>query len=211
MIRTCPGFERYGINEDGEIMSSCRGNWVVLNASKGVICLRGEKITTCKIAKFRYCVEHQINPLKLNCVGAIITRDGKIMTRTDFLAMRNKYIHEAKVTILAEEKIKKIQRHIDFSQAAIEWLRGNPGKLIEITNMEREHICSLLWCNKEFAYSIVLEAELQLFKALDRGSVIDPFNWLIKRARGILAERKKTIMRFSDKNLAELKYTKDGK
>ena len=203
MIRTCPGFEKYGINDKGEIVSSCRGNWVVLNPSKGVLCLHGEKTTTCKIAKFRYCVEHQINPLKLNCVGAIITSDGNIMTKADFMSMRNSSIHKSKLFLPVNDKIEKIQRHIEFAQAAIEWLNGNTNKMLEIITTEREHICSLLQCNRGLAYNIVVEAELQLFDALDRGSVIDPFNWLIKRARGILADKRKTTMRFSDINLLQ--------
>ena len=203
MIRTCPGFEKYGINDKGEIVSSCRGNWVVLNPSKGVLCLYGKKTTSCKIAKFRYCVEHQISPLKISCVGALITIDGRIMTKGDFIASRNEYIAKSKADIPRSDKIKKIQRHIDFAQAAIDWLNGEPGKIIEIITIEREKICSLLHCNNSLARCIVAEAELQLFRALDNGTVIDPLNWLIKRSRGILSEQKRNFVRFSDENLME--------
>ena len=203
MIRTCPGFEKYGINDKGEIVSSCRGNWVVLNPSKGVLCLHGKKTTSCKIAKFRYCVEHQISPLKISCVGALITSDGRIMTKGDFIASRNEYIAKSKIDIPRADKIKKIQRHIDFAQAAIDWLNGEPGKIIEIITIEREKICSLLHCNNSLARCIVAEAELQLFRALDNGTVIDPLNWLIKRSRGILAEQKRNFVRYSDENLME--------
>lgn len=203
MIRTCPGFEKYGINDKGEIVSSCRGNWVVLNPSKGVLCLHGKKTTSCKIAKFRYCVEHQISPLKISCVGALITIDGRIMTKGDFIASRNEYIAKSKADIPRSDKIKKIQRHIDFAQAAIDWLNGEPGKIIEIITIEREKICSLLHCNNSLARCIVAEAELQLFRALDNGTVIDPLNWLIKRSRGILSEQKRNFVRFSDENLME--------
>lgn len=203
MIRTCPGFEKYGINDKGEIVSSCRGNWVVLNPSKGVLCLHGKKTTSCKIAKFRYCVEHQISPLKISCVGALITIDGRIMTKGDFIASRNEYIAKSKTDIPRSDKIKKIQRHIDFAQAAIDWLNGEPGKIIEIITIEREKICSLLHCNNSLARCIVAEAELQLFRALDNGTVIDPLNWLIKRSRGILSEQKRNFVRFSDENLME--------
>ena len=203
MIRTCPGFEKYGINDKGEIVSSCRGNWVVLNPSKGVLCLHGKKTTSCKIAKFRYCVEHQISPLKISCVGALITIDGRIMTKGDFIASRNEYIAKSKTDIPRSDKIKKIQRHIDFAQAAIDWLNGEPGKIIEIIKIEREKICSLLHCNNSLARCIVAEAELQLFRALDNGTVIDPLNWLIKRSRGILSEQKRNFVRFSDENLME--------
>ena len=201
MIRTCPGFEKYGINDKGEIVSSCRGNWVVLNPSKGVLCLHGKKTTSCKIAKFRYCVEHQISPLKISCVGALITIDGRIMTKGDFIASRNEYIAKSKADIPRSDKIKKIQRHIDFAQAAIDWLNGEPEKILDIITAEREKICSLLHCNNSLARCIVAEAELQLFRALDNGTVIDPMNWLIKRSRGILSEQKRNFVRFSDENL----------
>lgn len=201
MIKTLPDFEKYGVNEHGEIVSNHRGAWRKLSIQSGVISLHGRKTTTCKIAKFRYCVEHQISPLKLRCVGALITSDGRIMTKADFMANRNEHIAKSKMNIPREDKIKKIQRHIDFAQAAIDWLNGEPGKIIEIIATERGKICSLLCCNASLARCVVEEAELQLFRALDNGTVIDPLNWLIKRSRGILSEQKRNFTRFSDENL----------
>lgn len=201
MIKTLPDFEKYGLNEDGEIVSNRRGSWQKLSIQGGVICLHGKKTTSCKIAKFRYCVEHQISPLKISCVGALITSDGRIMTKGDFIAERNEHIAKPKMNIPREDKIKKIQRHIDFAQAAIDWLNGEPEKILDIITTEREKICSLLYCNASLARCIVAEAELQLFRALDNGTVIDPLNWLIKRSRGILSEQKRNFVRFSDANL----------
>lgn len=204
MIRTCPGYERYGIDENGNVVSCCRGNWVKLNPRKGVISLHGERTITCKIAKFRWCVENQINPSKLNCVGALITSDGKIMTKSDFIARRNEYIPKVRGDLPLVEKISKIQRHIDFCQASIDWLKGKPQKIMNLVYAEKENICLLLSCNKILARYIVDEAELEMYNALDRGTVIDPYNWLIKRARGILAERKWKTKSFSDANLKEI-------
>lgn len=201
MIKTLPDFEKYGVNEQGEIVSNRRGTWQKMSIIGGVICLHGKKTTSCKIAKFRYCVEHQISPLKISCVGALITSDGRIMTKGDFMANRNENIAKSKKKIPKEDKIKKIQRHIDFAQAAIDWLNGEPGKILDIITTEREKICGLLYCNASLARSIVAEAELQLFRALDNGTVIDPLNWLIKRSRGILSEQKRNYARFSDENL----------
>ena len=203
MIKTLPDFEKYGLNEHGEIVSNRRGSWRKLSTKGGVICLYGKKTTSCKIAKFRYCVEHQISPLKISCVGALITIDGRIMTKGDFIASRNEYIAKSKIDIPRADKIKKIQRHIDFAQAAIDWLNGEQGKILDIITAEREKICSLLHCNASLARCIVAEAELQLFRALDNGTVIDPLNWLIKRSRGILSEQKGNFVRFSDENLME--------
>lgn len=204
MIRTCPGYERYGVDENGNIVSCCRGNWVKLNPRKGVISLHGERTTTCKIAKFRWCVENQINPSKLNCVGALITIDGKIMTKSDFMARRNEYIPKVRANLPLAEKISKIQRHIDFCQASIDWLKGEHHKMVDMVSSEKENICLLLPCNKILARDIVDEAEMQMYDALDRGTVIDPYNWLIKRARGIAVERKGQIKSFSDANLKEM-------
>lgn len=201
MIKTLPDFEKYGLNEHGEIVSNRRGSWQKLSIKGGVICLHGKKTTSCKIAKFRYCVEHQISPLKISCVGALITSDGSIMTKGDFMANRNEHIAKSKMNIPREDKIRKIQRHIDFARAAIDWLNGEPGKILDIITNEREKICGLLYCNASLARCIVAEAELQLFRALDNGTVIDPLNWLIKRSRGILSEQKRNFTRFSDENL----------
>lgn len=201
MIKTLPDFEKYGLNEHGEIVSYRRGSWKKLSTQGDVICLHGKKTTSCKIAKFRYCVEHQISPLKISCVGALITNDGHIMTKGDFMAKRNEHIAKSKMNIPREDKIKKIQRHIDFALAAIDWLNGEPGKILDIITNEREKICGLLYCNASLACCIVAEAELQLFRALDNGTVIDPLNWLIKRSRGILLEQKRNFVRFSDENL----------
>lgn len=209
MIRTLPGFEKYGLNEEGQIVSSRRGAWKTLSTKGGVICLHGKKTISCKVAKFRYCVEHQIDPSKLNCIGALITSDGRIMTKGDFLALRNERVAKSKTDTPREDRIKKIQRHIDFAQAAIDWLNGNPGKILDIISAERERICSLLNCNNSLAHYIVSEAELQLFSALDKGTAIDPLNWLIKRARGILAERKKDFVRYSDANLRQFEISPD--
>lgn len=204
MIRTCPGYEKYGIDENGNVVSCCRGNWVKLNPVKGVICLHGERTTTCKIAKFRYCVEHQISPLKISCVGALITSEGQIMTKADFISRRNKFISKVRADVSKASKIEKIKRHIEFCQASIEWLNGSPEKMFVLVDAEKENICSLLYCNRILARDVVDEAELQLFYALDRGTVIDAYNWLIKRARGILVERKKETACFSDAKLKEM-------
>ena len=203
MIKTCPGFERYGIDDRGNIVSSCRGDWSILRPSKGVLSLRGERTITCKVAKFRYCVENQIDPSKISCIGAIITNDGKIMTKSDFTSLRNSVRPKARADRPIGDKINKIQRHIEFCQASIEWLKGRPEKVITICNAERENICCLLYCNKSLARDIVMEAELQLFSALNKGTVIDPYNWLVKRSRGILLEIKKRYKRYSDDNLAQ--------
>lgn len=204
MIRTCPGFERYGIDDNGNIVSSCRGDWIVLAPNKGVLSLHGKRTTTCKIAKFRWCVENQVDPTTLNCTGAVITMDGRIMTRADFLAHRNSYLSKVKANLPLSEKIRKIQTHIEFCQAAIDWLNGKPAKVINLVGANKEAIYSILSCNRSLACDVVDEAEMQLFEALDKGSVIDPYNWLIKRARGILSERKKTLTPFSDEKLKEL-------
>lgn len=211
MIKTLPDFERYGLNEYGEIVSNRRGSWQKLSIQGGVICLHGKKTTSCKIAKFRYCVEHQISPLKISCVGALITSDGLIMTKGDFMANRNEHIAKSKRNIPREDKIKKIQRHIDFARAAIDWLNGEPGKILDIITAERGRVCSLLYCNDSLARCIVAEAELQLFRALDNGTVIDPLNWLIKRSRGILSEQKRNYVRFSDEKLMEKLCLTGGK
>ena len=204
MIKTLPGFEKYGLDEHGDIVSYCRGSWRKLSTRCGVIGLHGEKRTTCKIGKFRYCVEHQINPLKISCVGALITSEGQIMTKADFMSRRNKYISKVRADVSKASKIEKIKRHIEFCQASIEWLNGSPEKMFDLVNAEKENICSLLYCNRILARDVVDEAELQLFYALDRGTVIDAYNWLIKRARGILVERKKDKTCFSDAKLKEM-------
>ena len=211
MIKTLPDFEKYGLNEHGDIVSFRRGSWQKLSIKGGVICLHGEKTTSCKIAKFRYCVERQVSPLKISCVGALITSDGRIMTKGDFMANRNEHIAKSKKDIPREDKIKKIQRHIDFARAAIDWLNGEPGKILDIITTERERVCSLLYCNDSLAHCIVAEAELQLFRALDNGTVIDPLNWLIKRSRGILSEQKRNYTRFSDEKLMEKLCLTGGK
>lgn len=203
MIQTCPGYERYGINENGEIVSCCSGSWKILNPAKGILSLRGERVITCKIGKFRYCVEKQINPAKISFLGALITDNGELWTKSDFRSEMNKRRKSIKCA-KKDDNIQRLLRTIEMARAAIAFIKGDSESLLLIMESERPRLINSLNCNKALAQEVVAEAELQLIEALSYGTVADPTRWLYKRAKGILLDQVKRVHAYSDELMVTL-------
>lgn len=200
MIRTCPGYERYGIDQNGEIVSCCRGSWKILNPAKGTLSLHGERTISCKIGKFRYCVENKISPAKISFVGALVTNDGKLWTKSDFRSEMNKRRKSMKCAKKADN-IQRLLRTIEMAQAAIAFIKGDSAPLLLIMESERPRLVNSLYCNKALAQEIVAEAELQLLEALPYGTVADPSRWLYKRAKGILLDQTRRVRTINNTHL----------
>ena len=201
MVKVCPGYEKYGIREDGCIVSRCRGEWRELHPSKGVISLNGQNKTTCHVAKFRYCVENGINPKKLSCIGAMVTDDGRVITRADFTAEMNKRRARENGSVSKEDAIAKLQKTIDMAQAAIDYINGNPSKILKAIEENRVIIERTLTCSQALASDIVAEAGLQLMSVLGNGRCSDPIRWLYKRSKGILTEMRRNTKPYSHREL----------
>lgn len=192
-IRLLPGFDRYGINEAGDIVSyRKRGGWLPMSKKTSRLnVLKGGKAFSMTPAKFRFCVDHQIDPTTFNSKDYCITADGTLITYSE-RSVRNNEI--AKVYRSTDCVIKKITDEIDWMQSCVDYYRGNTGPLLikmqEVRPMLIGIVSKKRNVPKSYSEVIVAEAEMQLLSALSRGGVISPRRWLFMRALGMCAERK---------------------
>ena len=192
-IRLLPGFDKYGINEAGDLVSYRKtGGWTPLSKSSPRLCLhRNGKQYSLSPAKFRFCVDHQIDPTTFNSKDYCITLKGEIITYSERSVKNNEI---AKVSRSTDSIINRITDEMDWMQSGLDYYRGDVGPLLmKIQDVRPELIgivCKKRNVPRSYAEVIVAEAEMQLLSALGRGGVISPRRWLFMRALGLCVDRK---------------------
>lgn len=203
-IRLLPGFVRYGINGAGKLVSYRKNRgWIPLSNKNKRICLHREgAMFSISPSKFRFCVDHQIDPTTFNAKDYCISAEGEIITYKE-RAIKVNRISKAHLSAEADCVIGRIKEEISWLQSAIDYYNGNASTLL--LKIEDVRTCLIGIVSKRrnvprsYAEAIVAEAEDQLLSALDRGGVISPKRWLFMRANGICAERK--VYRIKDYEL----------
>ena len=183
-VRTMPGFDTYGINEHDElVVKDRRVGWRPIHQGKAISMLRGDKCTTVSRAKFRFCVDKQIDPTTFDSRKYVVTKDGEFITRTE-LNLRSAKIRESKKTHATS--ISKIEEEIRWLNASLQFYKGNREDIIVL--IENFHSClvritqSRAHVPESFADACSAEAEFALLSSLEKGSVTNPKRWLTQKA-----------------------------
>lgn len=183
-IRKMPGFETYGIDEQGEMVVRSRdGSWRPIHQGAAISMRNGNTCTTVTRTKFRFCIDKQINPTSFDARKYVVTKDGEFITRRE-LNLRSANIRESRKTVSIS--IVKIKDEIRWLDAALKFYNGDRDTLVDLMESFHPSLVKITMSRanvpKSFADVCSVEAEYALLCALGKGSVTNTKRWLTQKA-----------------------------
>lgn len=198
-VKLLPGFDKYGLLDDEIIVSFRNGTWMPLKADKAISLHRSGMVTTIKRAKFIFCVRNQIDPTLFHARGFCIDNQGKLITYSQRTEKRNLIVRGKKKNKILES-IKDEKEWL----SSLETFYKTGDATLLLTKIEKYkpllagYIAKNYGVPISFAKSVVDEAELQLFTAIENQGVVSAGRWIEKRSVGIIKDKRRNLRRIGD-------------
>ena len=205
MIRTIPGYECYGIDENCTPMSNAHGTgWHPLKPSRKMfrLCKNGKQFAVTH-QKFVFCAINQISP-HFKSRGILVSKDGKLITFSERRKIAQQTI---KAVDNSKQQIELFEREMKMILAANEFLKNNNSNALweELYVHKNNFSEYLLLKFKKVPIDLIEDALYysfdMLFKALCKGSVYTINGFICKTARGYILNVLKHSSKLKDLNV----------
>lgn len=208
MIRTIPGYENYGLDDDGRMLSKAKGEWKEIKSSRYSVRLcQNKKQYSVSKQKFIFCAINQISP-HFKDTKILVAKDGTLITRVERRFIAQQTIDSRKGNpILIEKQLAILKKEESLNKYAIEYLQTNNIEPLykELLSDRDSYLIYLQSKNKKasqdcISYNYDLACE-KIFDRLKNAKVYTIIGYILKMADGFIKQDLKNYSRLKDLNL----------
>ena len=204
MIRTIPGFERYGIDDEGRIMSCALGGiWKPIKTSRRSVRMFMPGYHYCvTVPKFKFCALNQIDP-RFKSSDVLVSKEGRLITKYErYLASRQTVSNQKHISNGAN--VRLLKQEAEAIEGALSYITNKDSSLL-LSSLAtfRENCLHIVRKKNKTApldvcqYAIAV-AEDRLLQALCNSQIFSVLGYVAATANGIVKEEMKKNIKIKD-------------